>query len=142
MLGEMRVVADGLEILSDEECHGLLEQERIGRVAITVHALPAVLPVNYRLLGDSILFFTAEGMKLRAATSNAVVCFEVDHFDVESETGWSVMVVGVASEVTDPRAIASARRLGVRPWARGNRPHLVRLGTEFVSGRRIVSGTA
>lgn len=133
----MRIELEGFEVLSDDECRELLAQGHIGRVAVSVGALPAVLPVNYRMLGDSILFFTSPGRKLRSATANEVVAFEVDSFDEETETGWSVMAVGVASEVTAPEIVASARRIGVRPWATGERPHLVRIRTEFLSGRRI-----
>ncbi len=133
----MQVEVDGLEVLSDDECRALLKEASVGRVAISINALPAVLPVNYRLLGDSILFFTSPGMKLRSALANSVIGFEVDRIDEATETGWSVLVVGLASLVTDPDAVASAKRLGVRPWANGDRPHLIRLRTDFVSGRRI-----
>lgn len=133
----MQIELEGFEVLSDDECRDLLTQEHVGRVAVSVGALPAVLPVNYRMLGDSILFFTGAGRKLRSAIANEVVAFEVDSFDERTETGWSVMAVGVASEVTAPEIVASARRIGVRPWAGGDRPHLVRIRTEFLSGRRI-----
>lgn len=133
----MQVELEGLEILDEDECRALLQTCGVGRVAVSMNALPAVFPVNYRLLGDSILFFTGAGTKLRAAMSNTVVAFEVDDFDDGSETGWSVLVVGVPSEVTNPAVVSSARHLGLRPWARGERNHLVRLHTDFVSGRRV-----
>ena len=129
---------DGLEVLSEEECRCLLGQARVGRVAISVDALPVVVPVNYRVVDDSVVFFTGPGRKLRAATANTVIAFEVDRIDETTETGWSVLVVGVASEATDSDLAASARHLGLRPWVAGDRSHLVRLRTEFLSGRRIV----
>ncbi len=133
----MLLEVEGFEVLSDDECHTLLEAEHVGRVAVSARALPTVLPVNYGVVGDDILFFTGAGLKLQSAQANAVVAFEVDRFDERDETGWSVLAVGVASEVTDPAVVEAARRRGIRPWAVGDRPHLVSLRTEFVSGRRI-----
>lgn len=140
----MEFGVDGLEMLSDDECLTLLGQERVGRVAVTIGALPAVFPVNYALAGHEIMFFTGEGTKLRAATSNAVVAFEVDHVDPFHETGWSVLVVGLAKEKTDPVVVAGAHASGLHSWATGDRFHLVALGIDFLSGRRLVNadGTA
>lgn len=39
----MEFVHEGLEILSEEECRSLLAGADVGRVAVTVGALPAVL---------------------------------------------------------------------------------------------------
>lgn len=133
----MQLEIDGLEILSDDECLARLASTKIGRVAVSVGALPAVLPVNYGMLGDLIVFFTGPGTKLRFAMSNAVVAFEVDDFDDRTESGWSVMCIGRAFEVTDPGILAAARRKGIRPWADGDRSHLVALQSDFLSGRRI-----
>jgi len=133
----MPLVDDGLEILSDEECRALLGAGCVGRVAITLGALPAVLPVNYALLDGAIVFLTGEGMKLRAALDEAVVAFEVDHFDVPGRRGWSVLAVGMASEVTDERELAEVRRLDLQPFASGDRSHVVRVTPQMLSGRRI-----
>jgi CBS domain-containing protein len=128
---------EGLDLLSEQECYWLLRQARVGRVAVSLGEVPAVFPVNYLVGGDDILFFTAEGTKLRAAIANAMVTFEVDHIDPFAETGWSVMVVGQARERTEPAVIDGATRAGLRPWAGGDRFHLVAVAMDFVSGRRI-----
>jgi uncharacterized protein len=128
---------DEVEVLSEQQCRWLLGQERVGRVAVSVSELAVVFPVNYSVVSDDILFFTGEGTKLEAATANARVTFEVDHVDPFAETGWSVLVVGLAREVAEPVVVAGARASGLRPWAAGDRFHLVALTTESVSGRRI-----
>jgi len=128
---------EGLELLSEQQCRALLSQERVGRVAVSVGALPAVFPVNYVVASDEILFFTGEGTKLRAATANTVVAFEVDHLDPIAERGWSVLVVGQARERSEPAVVAGAKASGLHPWAEGDRHHLVGLTIELVSGRRI-----
>src|SRR5438876_11552339 len=51
---------DGLELLTEKECRGLLCQARVGRVAVSRGEVPAVFPVNYMVAGEEILFFTAE----------------------------------------------------------------------------------
>lgn len=129
---------DGLEVLSEDECRRLLALEHLGRVGVSVGALPAIFPVNYIVAGDEILFFIADGTKLQAATVNAVVVLEVDHFNASGRTGWSVMVVGQARERTEPGVVTGAMRAGLAPWARTDSSHLVALKTELVSGRRII----
>jgi nitroimidazol reductase NimA-like FMN-containing flavoprotein (pyridoxamine 5'-phosphate oxidase superfamily) len=124
-------------VLSDGECRRLLAQTKVGRVVISVSALPAALPVNYRLIDGSILFFTGQGMKLHAALQNSVVGFEVDSIDEESETGWSVLAVGHATEISDTDMVATAKQAGLRPWADGDRNRLISINPQLVSGRRL-----
>lgn len=133
----MTLIDNGLEILSPEECHDLLGRAGVGRVAVTIAALPAIFPVNYALLDGRIVFLTGEGTKLRAAVERAVVAFQVDHIDELRGSGWSVMAVGLAEEITDPEEIRGAQRLGLRPFAGGDRSRFVRIRPEFLSGRRI-----
>ena len=137
----MSLIDSGLEILSTEECQDLLRRATIGRVAVTVGALPAVFPVNYAVLGDDIVFFTGAGTKLRAAVDHAVVAFEVDDFGAAPDHGWSVLAVGRATETTDPEQLAAVRRIRLRPFAGGDRCHLVRIHPEFLSGRRVCTGS-
>src|SRR5690606_10684839 len=95
----MEIDRNGLEVLGREECMRLLASASLGRLGITTGALPTVLPVNFRLVGDQIVFRTGSGTKLDAATDNAVVAFEVDDMDPVWHTGWSVVVTGMAREV-------------------------------------------
>lgn len=133
------LIDDGLELLSEAECRALLAAGTIGRVGMTVSALPVILPVNYAFVDGDVVFRTAEGTKLRAATDGAVIAFEVDSYDTDHRTGWSVLVVGKASEVHDPHESARFADLGLAPWANGVRSHYVRLRPELVTGRRIAA---
>lgn len=132
------LVDQGLEVLDETECWRLLGQVPIGRVAVTDGALPAIFPVNFVLDGASIVFRTGEGTKLAAATHRAVVAFEVDRFDPLEHSGWSVVAVGMARAVTDDDERRRLSRLPVAPWAGGRRDDFVRMGVEFLSGRRII----
>lgn len=134
----MPLVDEGLELLSDDDALRLAATRPIGRVAVTVGALPAVFPVNFTIAGRDIYFRTAHGTKLDAALHRAVVAFEVDDFDPVTHEGWSVLVVGMAADVTDDeRAMFDGRRAPVRPWARGERDRLVRVSGDIVTGRRL-----
>ncbi len=130
------LVDHGLEILSEQECMDLLSSAELGRIAVSVSALPAVFPVNYRLVNGDVLFLTGDGIKSQAALQGAVVCFEVDEVDAANRTGWSVMVVGQAQLVQGVEREAYAG-VHLSPWAGGAKSHLVRIRPEFVSGRRI-----
>ncbi|HTZ09855.1 MAG TPA: pyridoxamine 5'-phosphate oxidase family protein [Acidimicrobiales bacterium] len=129
--------SEGLEILVEDDCVALLGEATLGRIAVTIGAVPAIFPVNYCLVDGTVVFRTAEGTKLHHATTGAVVAFEVDHVEEETHEGWSVLVVGVARAVTDPVAVDAALERLPHPWAPGDRHHVVAIAPEFVSGRRI-----
>ena len=133
------MIDDGLEPLSEDESFTLLGSTGLGRIGISLGAMPAILPVNYALHGGDIVFRTGKGRKLRAALDHTVVAFEVDRADSASHQGWSVLVVGRASEVTGAD-LEAVRHLPVTPWAPGERGHVVRIRPELVSGRRIRLG--
>lgn len=81
------------------------------------------------------------GSKLDAAARNAVVAFEVDDFDSMYHSGWSVVVTGLAREVTDPKDIDRLGHAPVTRWAPGEDGHLIAISTALISGRRIRPGS-
>lgn len=134
------LVDSGLETLDEGECVKLLRQTPVGRLAVTIQALPAVFPVNYVADEERILFFTGEGTNLRAALEGTVVAFEADHYDAEGRTGWSVMVVGQAREVTDEVTLEEVGLRGLRSWAVGSRDHLLEIRYDgLITGRRLAT---
>jgi nitroimidazol reductase NimA-like FMN-containing flavoprotein (pyridoxamine 5'-phosphate oxidase superfamily) len=133
----MEVDRNGLEVLDRDECLRLLETATLGRIGVTSGALPTVLPVNFRLVGDKIVVRTSRGTKLDAATQRAVVAFEVDSFDSMEHGGWSVVVTGVAEEVTDPDELARLQSAHIAHWAPIGGDRMVAISTELVSGRRL-----
>ena len=116
----------------------LLASAEVGRVGLTIAALPAIFPVNFRVIDGTIVFRSAPGSKLRAAAHGAIVAFEADEHDRDTQTGWSVLVVGPSEVVHDLEVSADATYAGLVPYADGPRPTLVRVTPTFVSGRRIV----
>lgn len=126
-----------IDELERDECLRLLGQSTFGRIGITFGALPSVLPVNYRLVGERIIFRTGHGTKLDAATCNNIVAFEVDEIDPLSHSGWSVMVTGEARKVTDPGDLALLEAEAVPHWATTDIEATVEIATTLLSGRRI-----
>jgi len=127
----------GLELLDRDECLDLLSRSTFGRIGVTFGALPAVLPVNYRLVDEQIVFKTGHGTKLDAATCNSIVAFEVDDIDPMSHTGWSVMVTGEARKVTDAAELTALQAAQVPHWAQTDIEETVSVATTMVTGRRI-----
>ncbi len=133
----MEVDRNGLEVLARDECLRLLGHATLGRLALTSGALPTVLPVNFRLVADKVVFRTNGGSKLEAATHNSVVAFEVDDMDPLRHGGWSVVVTGVAREVTDPDELQRLAAANIPLWGPKRADRMVAVSTEMVSGRRI-----
>jgi transcriptional regulator with XRE-family HTH domain len=126
--------------LSPEECRSLLSTHGVGRIALRTGQGPAVLPVNYDVVDDAVVFRTAADATPAAAVG-AEVAFEVDHIDDAMSQGWSVLAVGTAEAVTDPEAVERLeRRAHSAPWAGGTRPLWVRVRPARLTGRRITPG--
>ena len=118
-MASMEVDRNGLEVPSREECLELIRHAAIGRLAIHSGALPTIVPVNFVLTDFGVVIRTAPGSKLDNALEHAVVAFEVDDVDPLRHTGWSVVITGLASEVTDPDELEVVRRLPLAHWAPG-----------------------
>lgn len=120
----------GAEIISEDHCWELLATQSVGRIATVAEDRIDIFPVNYRLVGRDIAFQTNMGRKLLEATTGEVA-FEVDHFDPDSKTGWSVVIHGHASN--DELTTDNDRD---PPWT-GPKSYLVRVAVSAVSGRAI-----
>ncbi len=102
--------------LSPDECRALLRAGGIGRVGVSVGALPAIFPVRYQLVNDDIVFTPTPVSLTGASLAGAVVAFEADAFDADHTSGWSVLVVGrvEASADSDAPRVPSDRISGLR----------------------------
>ena len=124
-----------MDELTREECLRLLAARPIGRLAvITADGLPMIVPVNYVLDGETVLFRTDVGTKVDGLRRHPVA-FEVDDIDASERTGWSVLVQGIAHEVA-PEEVG---RAAVDPWAGGEKRQWVRIVPRSISGRRLTS---
>jgi nitroimidazol reductase NimA-like FMN-containing flavoprotein (pyridoxamine 5'-phosphate oxidase superfamily) len=131
-----------LRTLSPAECFGLLELGGIGRVGFAATGGIMMLPVNFAVTGQAIIFRTAPDTLL-ALYANGPVSFEVDHLDQAQREGWSVLVQGHAHKVEDERGVKRLEdRTHLQPWAGGARDVYVRIAPTRISGRCIEPGWA
>lgn len=133
----MELDRNGLALLDPGECRALLGASGIGRLALSVHALPVVLPVNFTLVGDGILIRTGAGSKFDQACDQAVVGFEIDGYDSMTQTGWSVLVQGHARVLQSPAELADAHRAGLTPWGNPSADTFIKVSLDIVTGRRL-----
>jgi nitroimidazol reductase NimA-like FMN-containing flavoprotein (pyridoxamine 5'-phosphate oxidase superfamily) len=122
----------------EAQCWQLLAGAQVGRLGLLVDGRPEVLPVNYILDGESVLFRTAEGTVLTHA-ARKVVAFQVDRVDDATHQGWSVLVQGRADDISDAIDANSERmrRLALVTWAPGARHRWFRIKPDRVTGRRL-----
>lgn len=126
-----------MEHLSQAECWELLACTPVGRIGVLVDSAPEIYPVNHAVDGQTIVFRTEQGQKLRGLDRSPSVCFEVDAYDPTTSTGWSVLVKGRAREVTAADEERRLLSLDLRYWSIGPKPHWVRIEPVQVTGRRI-----
>jgi hypothetical protein len=130
-----------IESLTHTQCVDRLAQHDVGRVSVSVDAMPVIVPVLYAIDGDDIVFEAPLDVTLAAACDHAVIAFEVDHISHAANGGWSVQALGVANVVRD-------RDLSRVPDAGSPGPDLtdteqrVRLPLERMSGRKSCATAA
>ena len=129
----------GFTVLARQTCFNLLGKRSIGRVAFTIEgdAAPTVLPVNYALIDDTIVFrSTLAGTIMRYARGYAA--FQVDHLDEKRREGWSVLCSGRCRWIRDSGELdrIPMNRLSL-PWAKGPRDQILKIVPGRVSGREI-----
>lgn len=126
--------------LTEEECLGLLRSQRLGRVAYDDGG-PVVLPVNYVIDNDTVLFRTSPYSSLGRHMRTGLAAFEVDEIDDETYSGWSVLVRGRATYVESiDLPEAAARPTSWRDCEAAQSLH-VRVTPRLISGRRLDRGS-
>ena len=110
----------------------------MGRIAYAVDKGARILPVNYIINNDSIIFRTVPGGEIFHHALQSICAFEIDETDEFFESGWSVVAVGRLELATDEDFASMRYGKLPEPWAGGNRWMFLRLRCEQVSGRRVI----
>jgi hypothetical protein len=63
VLDDVTLDSAGFEILDQAECLSLLSKATLGRVAVTIGALPAIFPVNFCMVAGQVVFCSGEGAR-------------------------------------------------------------------------------
>ena len=131
-----------LNTLTREECLELLRGAVVGRIGYVADGMATIIPVNFALVHGDIVFCTAKGSTLSWLSMRGHVAFEADESRPAEHEGWSVLVRGVAREVTDPEELAVLRRGHLRSWLRSPHEHWVRISIDTISGRALRGAAA
>ena len=121
--------------LTAEECWSMLEQEELGRLAYRLVDELHIVPINYVVDGQSLLFRTESGNKLLAAELHSEVAFEIDWHD--DHTAWSVLARGHLRRLEE----VEEHRLDLLPthsWTTSLKYDAIELRPEVLTGRRFV----
>jgi uncharacterized protein len=133
----------GLETLPFDVCLRLLASVPIGRGGFCADGEIVILPVNHAVDGHDVVFRTAGGSKLTAAEDQDLIAFEADNYDLQTRSGWSILVSGRAFVVYDEAEVKSLNRLNLHPWATSvEHPFWVRIRPSSVTGRCTPGGPA
>ena len=128
---------DTVQELDEVQAWEFLTAHRIGRLAIVIGGEPDIFPVNYVVDGQSLVFRTAEGSKLLAASLGGRMALQVDEWTHEGAV--SVLAHGTP-HVMEGEERESATSLELDPWVPTHKEHWVRLEVDVVTGRRFRFG--
>lgn len=130
------------ELLDQEQALSLLAGMTVGRVIYTVAALPAVLPVRFRVADDgSLVLGTELRSDLLRAIGGGVIGFESGEIDEADGSGWSVTVLGRA-QVDDGTESAVRSEPGTESAGVDVPAQLrIRLHPDLVTGLRLGAAT-
>lgn len=127
----------GLEVLQLADCYRLLDTVPVGRVGFFSGGEVVILPVNYVVDGQDIVFRSAEGAKLSSLPSGHLVGFEADSYSAATRSGWSVVISGFAEVADSDEEIARLETLGLDTWGLvGLEKTWVRIRPASVTGRQ------
>lgn len=127
--------------LGVDECLARLRTRPVGRIGFTTPEGQRILPVNYTVVGDALVFRTLPYGAIADHVNGADVAFEVDELDDTMQSGWSVLAVGRCQRVEDPDEVRAIRAGGNPvPWADGQRNLYFKVVWSELSGRQV--GTA
>lgn len=128
---------DSME-LTTEVCERLLRAGVVGRIALCADDGPHIVPLNYSVVDDFVVFRTSPYSVLGTSGRNSLLAFEVDHVDHDRRHSWSVIVRGRCEWIDDAEAIARIEATsGTRPWASGSRHLYLRLPMAGITGRQL-----
>ena len=129
--------------LDTAEALALLASIDYGRIVFTLHALPAIRPVNHLIDAGDIVIRTRLSAKVTTALdplTDTVVAYEADQLDPRQRLGWSVVVTGYARPVTTPAEITRLEK-ALTPWVDMTMDRIIRIHPQIITGFRLVEAT-
>lgn len=120
----------------ESQCRDLLGRTQIGHVALSVRALPAVVPLPYAVT-DAGIFIGCDVDQVAEAMERSVVALQSDGFDEDARKRWTVLVIGLTQRTRhdeiDPGQLGALGTANVNVVL--NAFHLFRLDPNVFSGQ-------
>jgi uncharacterized protein len=124
--------------LTETECEELLRAGLVGRVAACTPTGPHVVPVNYSVVDDAVVFRTTPYSVLGSQARGSLLALEVDQFDYEYQRGWSVVARGRSEMVVDAAELENIRATwNPNTWVAGSRTLYLRMRWSELTGRQL-----
>lgn len=128
--------------LDPKEAIGLLGHAEFGRVAFVADGVTTIRPLNHVLLDGRIIVYTRHTSKLARAVREQVdlqVAYQADEIDPHTRLGWSVLVTGIAVDVSND---LHAYQLGlqVQSWMKLPLDMVIAIEPREVTGLRLTIG--
>jgi uncharacterized protein len=133
--------AGTIEELARDDCLARMATQRLGRLGVAVDGVPLVLPMQFVLDGETVVFQTNQGAKVLHVPLSSV-SFEVDDVDWEKGVGWSVLVQGYGADITSSidEASEALRGLTIHSWAPEPADRWLKIIPRTITGRVIRAG--
>jgi nitroimidazol reductase NimA-like FMN-containing flavoprotein (pyridoxamine 5'-phosphate oxidase superfamily) len=106
-------------------------------VAFVADGVPAVRPVNCGVLNRQVVFRTGADSALGRMADGSAVAFEVDQTDQVAKSGWSGIVTGHLSPVTDADELTRLAEFELHPWAPGVSDRWMKVTPTAITGREV-----
>lgn len=121
--------------MDEATCWAYLRGEDLGRLGYHLVDEVHIVPVNYVVDGQRLVFRTTPGSKLLGIVMDSDVAFEIDGLHGD-DVAWSVLARG-RGRVLEGEERRRAEELPLRPWTSGAKHTLVGIDVESVTGRRM-----
>jgi uncharacterized protein len=127
-----------LDAIGHQQCLDLIESHHLGRIAWQAADLPQILPITYAMHEGSVYFRTLPDGLLAELAQPTSVALEVDELDQQTRSGWSIVLHGHSSVVSEPDKLADLWASdSLVPWVSGNRTLFIRIRPDAVAGRIV-----
>jgi hypothetical protein len=110
--------------LDEQECLRLLGRTQLGRIVVSLRALPIVLPVRYELTDGNLLFVVSDD-KVWRGLNGCIVTLHAEGVEEDKGRRWSVNAIGAVEH--DPS----------RAFDQTSPGEVFRLKPKILSGRWI-----
>jgi nitroimidazol reductase NimA-like FMN-containing flavoprotein (pyridoxamine 5'-phosphate oxidase superfamily) len=128
-------VETSVEQLPPHECWAAMRTVNLGRLGFSVDEEQEIFPLNYVIDQGTIVFRTSSSSRIGLCLDGRGVAFEAD--GLIDGMAWSVVVKGHAKAIKGLYDSLQAAELPVHPLQPGDKPRLVRITADAVTGRRF-----